>query len=151
MRRALFGGMIAGALGLTVTVAAQNPPSQQPPPRTPTTQDQPRTQAQGATVTVEGCVMREEDVPGRKPNVAERAGVGEDFILTNSKMIRGSLPAGKPATQNVMFEIEGMSSEQIAESVGAPLGTVYSRLYRARKHFARALKRVGPGQMENKS
>jgi RNA polymerase sigma-70 factor (ECF subfamily) len=51
----------------------------------------------------------------------------------------------------VMFEIEGLSSEQIAESVGAPLGTVYSRLYRARKHFARALARLGPGQMEKKS
>ena len=51
----------------------------------------------------------------------------------------------------VMFEIEGMSSEQIAETVGAPLGTVYSRLYRARKRFARALSRLGPGQMENKS
>ncbi|HVY29955.1 MAG TPA: sigma-70 family RNA polymerase sigma factor [Polyangiaceae bacterium] len=51
----------------------------------------------------------------------------------------------------VMFEIEGMSSEQIAESVGAPLGTVYSRLYRARKRFARALARLGSAQMENKS
>jgi RNA polymerase sigma-70 factor (ECF subfamily) len=51
----------------------------------------------------------------------------------------------------VMFELEGLSSEEIAESVGAPLGTVYSRLYRARKHFARALVRLGPGQMENKS
>jgi RNA polymerase sigma-70 factor (ECF subfamily) len=50
----------------------------------------------------------------------------------------------------VMFELEGMSSEQIAESLGAPLGTVYSRLYRARKRFARALARLGPGQMENK-
>lgn len=50
----------------------------------------------------------------------------------------------------VMFELEGMSSEQIAESVGAPLGTVYSRLYRARKRFARALARLGPTQMENK-
>lgn len=50
----------------------------------------------------------------------------------------------------VMFEIEGMSSEQIAESIGAPLGTVYSRLYRARKRFARALARLGPNQMENK-
>jgi RNA polymerase sigma-70 factor (ECF subfamily) len=50
----------------------------------------------------------------------------------------------------VMFEIEGLSSEQIAESVGVPLGTVYSRLYRARKRFARALARLGPGQMENK-
>jgi RNA polymerase sigma-70 factor, ECF subfamily len=51
----------------------------------------------------------------------------------------------------VMFEIEGLSSEQIAESLGAPLGTVYSRLHRARKRFARALARLGPGQMENKS
>jgi len=51
----------------------------------------------------------------------------------------------------VMFEIEGLSSEQIAESVGAPLGTVYSRLYRARKRFAKALARHGSGQMENKS
>lgn len=50
----------------------------------------------------------------------------------------------------VMFEIEGQSSEQIAESIGVPLGTVYSRLYRARKRFARALARLGPGQMENK-
>jgi RNA polymerase sigma-70 factor (ECF subfamily) len=50
----------------------------------------------------------------------------------------------------VMFEIEGMSSEQIAESVGVPLNTVYSRLYRARKRFARALARLGPAQMENK-
>lgn len=50
----------------------------------------------------------------------------------------------------VMFELEGMSSEQIAESVGAPLNTVYSRLYRARKRFARALARLGPAQMENK-
>jgi RNA polymerase sigma-70 factor, ECF subfamily len=51
----------------------------------------------------------------------------------------------------VMFEVEGMSSEQIAESLGAPLGTVYSRLHRARKRFARALAKLGPGQMENKS
>jgi RNA polymerase sigma-70 factor, ECF subfamily len=50
----------------------------------------------------------------------------------------------------VMFEIEGMSSEDIAESLGAPLGTVYSRLYRARKRFAKALARLGPAQMENK-
>jgi RNA polymerase sigma-70 factor (ECF subfamily) len=51
----------------------------------------------------------------------------------------------------VMFELEGLSSEEIAESLGAPIGTVYSRLYRARKRFARALARLGPGQMENKS
>jgi RNA polymerase sigma-70 factor, ECF subfamily len=50
----------------------------------------------------------------------------------------------------VMFEIEGLSSEEIAECVGAPLGTVYSRLHRARKRFIRALAKLGP-QMENES
>lgn len=50
----------------------------------------------------------------------------------------------------VMFEIEGMTSEQIASSVGAPLGTVYSRLHRARKRFARAIARLGLADMENK-
>jgi len=51
----------------------------------------------------------------------------------------------------VMFELEGLTSEQIAESLGAPLGTVYSRLYRARKRFAKSLAKLGPGQMETKS
>ncbi|HYP90070.1 MAG TPA: sigma-70 family RNA polymerase sigma factor [Polyangiaceae bacterium] len=50
----------------------------------------------------------------------------------------------------VMFEIEGLSSEQIAESIGVPIGTVHSRLYRARKRFSQALSRLGVGQMENK-
>lgn len=51
----------------------------------------------------------------------------------------------------VMFEVEGLSSEEIAESVGAPLGTVYSRLHRARKRFVKALAKLGPAQMENES
>ncbi|MDF3066400.1 MAG: polymerase sigma factor RpoE [Polyangiaceae bacterium] len=51
----------------------------------------------------------------------------------------------------VMFEVEGLSSEEIAESVGAPIGTVYSRLHRARKRFVRALAKLGPAQMENES
>jgi RNA polymerase sigma-70 factor, ECF subfamily len=51
----------------------------------------------------------------------------------------------------VMFEIEGLSSEQISVSLGTPVGTVYSRLYRARKRFARALSRLGSEQKESKS
>ncbi len=50
----------------------------------------------------------------------------------------------------VMFEVEGLSSEVIAESIGVPVGTVYSRLYRARKRFAALLSRIRPEQMENK-
>jgi RNA polymerase sigma-70 factor, ECF subfamily len=41
----------------------------------------------------------------------------------------------------VMFEIEGMSCEQIAELTAVPVGTVYSRLHLARKHVAEAVAR----------
>ena len=40
-----------------------------------------------------------------------------------------------------MFELEGMSCEEIAEISGVPLGTVYSRLHHARKAFDRAVAR----------
>lgn len=40
-----------------------------------------------------------------------------------------------------MFELEGMTCDQIGESIGVPVGTVYSRLHRARKAFLRALSR----------
>jgi RNA polymerase sigma-70 factor (ECF subfamily) len=40
-----------------------------------------------------------------------------------------------------LFELEGMSCDQIGDNIGVPLGTVYSRLHRARKAFLRALSR----------
>ncbi|WP_437537518.1 sigma-70 family RNA polymerase sigma factor [Sorangium sp. So ce726] len=42
----------------------------------------------------------------------------------------------------VMFEIEEMPCGEIAELIGIPLGTVYSRLHAARKEFAALLKRT---------
>lgn len=41
----------------------------------------------------------------------------------------------------VMFEIDGMTCEEIAATTAAPLGTVYSRLRAARKDFTDALRR----------
>lgn len=41
----------------------------------------------------------------------------------------------------VMFEIEGMACERIAETLGIPVGTVYSRLHLARKIIERAIER----------
>ena len=41
----------------------------------------------------------------------------------------------------VMFEVEGLSCDEIAEQVGVPVGTVYSRLHSARKAFAKELSR----------
>lgn len=39
----------------------------------------------------------------------------------------------------VMFEVEGMSGNAIAELLDVPLGTVHSRLHAARRQLARAL------------
>jgi hypothetical protein len=44
-----------------------------------------------ATTTIQGCVYKEQDIPGRSPNVAEKAGVMEDYILV-------AAPAGMSAT-----------------------------------------------------
>jgi RNA polymerase sigma-70 factor (ECF subfamily) len=41
----------------------------------------------------------------------------------------------------VMFEIDGLSCDEIAAIAGVPVGTVYSRLHAARKAFARAFAR----------
>ena len=79
-----FAVMCAGAVAGAQTVPPQQPP-QQP-------QSQPRTSAmdQAATTTVEGCVYREKDIPGRSPNVAERAGILEDYILVASADTAGT-------------------------------------------------------------
>jgi RNA polymerase sigma-70 factor (ECF subfamily) len=37
----------------------------------------------------------------------------------------------------VLFEIEGLPGEEIAARVGAPIDTVWTRLYHARREFAR--------------
>ena len=130
MSRILLGCVFTAALALTVTVGAQNPPTQTPPQQTPpatrTTQDQAR------MVTVEGCLMREADVAGRKPNIAERAGIAEDYILTSTRMIKGSAPAtraaqarpgetptGTSGTRGVMmYDVKGIDDNQLKQHVG---------------------------------
>jgi RNA polymerase sigma-70 factor (ECF subfamily) len=42
----------------------------------------------------------------------------------------------------VMFEIEGVAATEIAEMLGVPVGTVYSRLSAARVEFAEAVTRL---------
>ncbi|HVR19682.1 MAG TPA: sigma-70 region 4 domain-containing protein, partial [Polyangiaceae bacterium] len=43
----------------------------------------------------------------------------------------------------MMFEVEGIPCDRIAEELGVATGTVYSRLHVARKMFAREAARVG--------
>jgi hypothetical protein len=127
MSRYLFGSAAAGLLALAVGVAAQEP---QPYPQTPSQPRSPSAQEQKATVTVEGCLMREQDVPGRKPNVAERAGVLEDYILTNTKIVKGSAPQASTAQARPgeatgtsgalapMYDVKGIADEQLKTLVG---------------------------------
>ena len=128
MSHKVFGGALALAVGLTAGVAAQtgNPP-QNPPQQPPTA-----AQAASQTVTLEGCLVQEKDVPGRAPNVAEKAGVMEDYILTSAKFLKGVPHAagatGAAAEQPTgtsgmgaatsMFEVRGIEDTQLKSFIG---------------------------------
>jgi hypothetical protein len=79
-----------------------------------------------ATVAVEGCVVTENEIPGRKENLAERAGLSEDFILVNAKVVKGEAPAVAAddsggvvsAALRPMYEIGGLTDEQLKIHVG---------------------------------
>jgi RNA polymerase sigma-70 factor (ECF subfamily) len=43
----------------------------------------------------------------------------------------------------ILFEIEGLTGEEIAQAVGCPLKTVWTRLYHARQDFLRQLRKLG--------
>lgn len=79
--------MTGAAALMAVSVAgldAQSTGTQTPQTQTPQTQTSPAATDMQATTTMRGCVYKEQDVPGRTPNVAERAGVLEDYILVAS-------------------------------------------------------------------
>lgn len=48
----------------------------------------------------------------------------------------------KHRTAFVLFEIEGYTGEEIAELEGAPVATVFTRLYHARREFAAIVKQL---------
>ena len=51
-----------------------------------------------ASTSFTGCVYREKDVPGRAPNVAERAGIAEDYILAEIRPAGASSSAASVGT-----------------------------------------------------
>jgi len=122
----------AAALPLlfVASIAAQEPatparpaqPTPQPAPRTPSTE------AQKPTMSLTGCLYREDQVPGRTPNVAERAGVLEDYILAGASVTgSASQPSGTPGATGTsgttpstgkMYKVEGPSDEKLKALVG---------------------------------
>jgi RNA polymerase sigma-70 factor (ECF subfamily) len=47
----------------------------------------------------------------------------------------------------VLYEVEGLEMPEVAEAVGCPLQTAYSRLHAARKEVERAMKRAALGKV----
>jgi hypothetical protein len=113
--------------------APQLPPASPSKPPTPQSSTTDRA-AERSQMTVTGCLMREQEMPGHTPNNADRAGRLEDYILT--AMAPASADAGKPnaatsgavgtsgtsaqATTNSgpMYKIKGISDMQLKSLAG---------------------------------
>ena len=129
--------VIAGALAATFAAAAAG--AQTPPPATPgqqdrpgstTASDAPRSTSQAETTTVTGCVYKEEDVAGRTPNVAEQAGILEDYILVSESESASSAGTSSPSATGTsgtsaasagkakMFKLEHADDEKLSAMVG---------------------------------
>lgn len=118
---------LAGA-GVSAQQTQQQPPTQQPPAQ----QQQPKHTGEHAeTSTLEGCVYREEDIPGRTPNVAERLGIGEDYILVTSATAAAKGTVGTTGTTGTaraagttaaampkMFKLEHVAGDKLKKMVG---------------------------------
>lgn len=131
LKTTVFAGSVA-AICASVAIGAQSPSGQQSqtPPSSAASSD---TRASGTTATLVGCVYREQDIPGRTPNVAEKVGVMEDYILADAKPSATSASAGttaEPGTSATtgtsgtvaaggkMYKLEHASDEVLGSFVG---------------------------------
>ena len=69
------------------------------------------------TVTVVGCLQREADVPGRSPNMVERMGIGEDYILTNAEVKEqaSAAPSSAGLATPTAFKVEGIDDTELQQ------------------------------------
>ena len=80
-----------------------------------------------------------------EPTDRESASPEQDLAAAESRrrleLLLGELDLEKRAVF-VMFEVDEMPCEEIAQILGMPVGTVYSRLHSARSAFQKALARM---------
>src|SRR5205823_13417402 len=83
-----------------------------------------------------------EDVPADREPVAAHTPATDLDAAQARAQVYGILEkiGEKKRTVFVLFELEGMSGEEIAKIVGAPLKTVWTRLFHARAEFEKLLK-----------
>ncbi|RPI56152.1 MAG: hypothetical protein EHM55_05810 [Acidobacteria bacterium] len=110
---------LAAIVGSGLLISAQAPPpspqQQRPPnPSTPA--------AQQAATTIVGCVYQEKDVPGRSPNLAEKAGILEDYILAEIKQAPAATPGAAgtagAAQFGSMYKLELIDDSKLKGVVG---------------------------------
>ena len=92
------------------------------PQAAPAQQTEPKATTAQPSTTLTGCVYREKDVPGRAPNVAERAGVLEDYILADVKPAGAVGTSGSVGTSaeasHGMYKLELIADEKLKAAVG---------------------------------
>jgi hypothetical protein len=123
MKRLWMSGAAAVFAMSMATVGAQTPQTSPEQTQPPTTQNPQSSAAQEATTTLTGCVYKEADIPGRSPNVAERAGVLEDYILVTSASASATPGAtGTSGTAAIpegkAFKLERIADEKLSAVVG---------------------------------
>ncbi|MGH8638279.1 MAG: hypothetical protein ACREUZ_14185 [Burkholderiales bacterium] len=130
LKRYLVMSVLAASFaGAAVSAQSPSTPPQQPPaterPEATEGQDTqtPQRPAMGATTTLSGCVYKEEDIAGRTPNPAERAGVLEDYILAEVKPSSESPSAtpgavGTSGSTGQMYKLEQIADERLKSFVG---------------------------------
>ncbi|MGH2437634.1 MAG: hypothetical protein ACRDFA_11660 [bacterium] len=109
--------ILIGTLALLVTTALAS--AGMPDPQNPT-----GTLAQSVTTTLMGCLYEEESVPGRDPNIAEQAGILEDYILADATtQTRGAEreavgTTGTTPAHGNMYKVEHIDDERLRALVG---------------------------------
>lgn len=105
---------MATAATLNAQITQTQPPTRPGPP--PQTTDVQRPAAEGTQMlTIVGCLKEEKDVADLKPNAAERAGMTEDYILTDAKMAASSTVSGIALASR--YEVEGIAESELKKHV----------------------------------
>ena len=97
--------------------APQSAPTPQSPdrPSPPATQVPNRATPANAPITISGCLKEEKDVPALKPSAVERAGITNDYVLTDVKMSPSSSVSGIGISTK--YEIEGIAEAELQKHV----------------------------------
>jgi hypothetical protein len=125
MKRLILTSAAVACFG--TAMAAQTPAGSAPA----TSSAQTSAGAEKGTTVLTGCVYREKDVPGRAPNVAEKSGVLEDYILAEVKPSASAGAASSTGTsgttgnagttttkRGAMYKLEKIADEQLRAAVG---------------------------------